>query len=57
MARANPYDPSDVVVTSNYIVSTTGDRFFIPVNNEDSMSEQLEECQRLSPNGVESVVS
>ena len=57
MARANPYDPSDVVTTTEYQVITSGDRFFIPVNDEDTMANQLAECQRLSPTGVESVVS
>lgn len=57
MAKANPYDPSDLSTTTEYQVTTTGDRFFIPVNSEDTMSLQLAECQRLSPTGVENVVA
>ena len=57
MAKIKRYDPSDVVTTTEYIVTTTGDRFFRPVNDEDSMADQLAQCQRLSPTGVESVVA
>ena len=28
------YDPSDVLVTNEYAVSTAGDQFFIPGNNQ-----------------------
>ncbi len=56
MAKANPYDPSDVVVSLEYSVSSTGDRLFIPVNApEGTTSEQLAQCQVVSPNGTEVV--
>ncbi len=51
----NPYDPSDVVVSLEYSVSSTGDRLFIPVNSIASMADQLTQCQVVSPNGTEVV--
>jgi hypothetical protein len=57
MARANPFDASDVLTTTEYVVHTTGDRWFIPVNSDDSMADQLAECQKLSPNGSEVVAA
>ena len=64
MAKA--YDPkrieTDASLTSNYIVESATDRFFIPVNNDesgaggtsgaDAMTKQLAECQTVSPVGV-----
>ena len=55
MAKANPFDPSDVSHVTNYTVKTTGDRFFIPFNDEASTADQLAQCETLSPVGVESV--
>ena len=46
-----------------YVVKTTGDRFFIPVNNDvhgggdGDMADQLDQCEILSPNGEELVAS
>lgn len=57
MAQANAYDPSDLVTTTNYIVTTTGDRFFIPFNSDAATADQLAQCQTLSPNGVEEVAT
>ena len=53
MAKANPYDPSDVSVAPCYTVKTTGDRWFIPVNAPTAAtSDQLAQCQVVSPNGT-----
>lgn len=57
MAQANSYDPSDLTTTTNYIVTTTGDRFFIPFNSDAASADQLAQCQTLSPNGVEEVAT
>ena len=60
------YEPSSTsskITTIEYAVKTTGDRFFIPVNSDEhgggdgDMADQLAQCQKLSPLGVESVVS
>ena len=46
-----------------YVVKTTGDRFFIPVNKDEhgggdgDMADQLAQCEILSPNGEELVAS
>ena len=53
--KTKDYDPSNVVVTDKYVVNQSGDRFFIPVNTQDTMSQQLDLCERLSPFGVEVV--
>lgn len=43
-------------LTVEYKVKTTGDRLFIPVNAPTaSTAEQLAQCQKTSPDGVESV--
>ena len=57
MAKATPFDPSDVTHVIDYKVKTTGDRFFIPFNDEASTADQLAQCVTLSPSGVESVVA
>ena len=57
MAKATPFDPSDVSHVIDYTVKTTGDRFFIPFNDEASTADQLAQCEKLSPTGVESVVA
>jgi len=45
-------------LTVNYMVNTTGDRWFIPVNAPDATkAEQLELCEALSPDGQEKVVT
>ena len=41
------YDPSERDYTVEYMVSTTADRFFIPVNSEDTMAKQLALCKKL----------
>ena len=45
-------------LTVEYMVKTTGDRWFIP-SNEDQVATVTEEeqCAALSPDGVEVVVS
>ena len=55
MAKANPYDPSDVSVAPSYTVTTTGDRLFIPVNTDASTADQLAQCVKVSPNAIEAV--
>ena len=57
MAKATPFDPSDVSHVIDYKVKTTGDRFFIPFNDEAVTADQLAQCVKLSPTGVESVVA
>ena len=68
MAKANPYDASDISVVPAYVVSTTGDNFFQPGNcqapsnshdNPDNgtTAQKLASCQALSPSGVELVAS
>ena len=57
MAKANPYDPSDVSHVIDYTVKTTGDRWFIPVNTDANTADQLAQCVNVSPNGVEVVAS
>ncbi len=45
-------------LTVEYTVKTTGDRWFIPVNAPTATtSEQLAQCARTSPDGVEVVAS
>ena len=59
------YNPANLTTITEiqYAVGSTGDRFFIPVNSDEhgggdgDMSDQLAQCQKLSPLGVESVVS
>lgn len=58
MAKANPYDPSNVSHVIDYTVKTTGDRWFIPVNAPTATtSEQLAQCAKTSPDGVEVVAT
>jgi hypothetical protein len=44
-------------LTVEYMVKTTGDRFFIP-SNDDVVATvtELDQCKALSPDGVEVVV-
>ena len=43
-------------LTVEYAVNTTGDRLFIPVNAPDATTaQQLAQCVKVSPDGVESV--
>ena len=43
-------------LTVEYIVKTTGDRFFIPERAPDGNKvQQFEQCKKLSPDGVEKV--
>lgn len=61
------YNPKNVSTTTQYVVAETGDRFFIPVNNDesgaggatdaDSSANQLKQTQTLSPTGEEIVAS
>ena len=45
-------------LTVEYIVKTTGDRLFIPVNAPTATTAaQLAQCQKLSPDGVSVVAS
>lgn len=41
------YDPTARTLSVEYMVSTTGDRWFIPVNSNDTMANQLAECNKL----------
>ena len=60
----NPRDASrENSFQIQYAVSTTGDRWFIPYNDNASMADQLAQCKKLvgqttdgSDCGVESVV-
>ena len=43
-------------LTVEYAVNATGDRLFIPVNAPDATkAQQLAQCVKVSPDGVESV--
>ena len=45
-------------LTVEYVVKTTGDRFFIPVNApEASMANQRAQCLKVSPDATEKVAS
>ena len=45
-------------LTVEYVVKTTGDRLFIPVNApEASKADQLAQCIKVSPDAVEKVAS
>ena len=56
MAKANPFDPSDVSHVTNYTVKTTGDRLFIPVNAPTAATaDQVAQCKKVSPDGEEVV--
>ena len=45
-------------LTVEYMVNTTGDRFFIPANADvEADVTELNQCKALSPDGVEKVVS
>ena len=49
MATANPYDPDnrDNAMKVKYRVSRTGDRWFIPYNDNASTSDQLAQCKKV----------
>ena len=43
-------------LTVEYAVNATGDRLFIPVNAPDATkAQQLAQCVKVSPDGVESI--
>ena len=45
-------------LTVEYVVKTTGDRWFIPANAPDATkAKQVEQCGKLSPDGVEKVAT
>ena len=51
------YKPKERTLTTEYIVPTTGDRFFVPVNAPDAtMSNQLAECQKVIGTGKDDAV-
>lgn len=53
-----PYNPTSSGLTVEYLVETTGDRFFIPVNApEASMANQRAQCLKVAPNGTEKVAT
>ena len=41
------YSPKERTLSVSYAVSTSGDRWFRPVNSNDTMANQLAECNRL----------
>ena len=51
------YDPKTSTAIPNYVVKTTGDRFFIPAypDPRTTAADDLAECKKLSPKGVEQV--
>ena len=50
------YNPSTSSVVPNYVVKTTGDRFFTPAYPEPhKKAGDLASCKLLSPKGVEKV--
>jgi len=52
------YDPKASAVVPNYVVKTTGDRFFIPAYPEPhTKAGDLAQCKKLSPKGVEQVAA
>ena len=52
----NGYDPKTSTVIPEYVVKTTGDRFFIPAYPEPhARAGDLTSCKALSPKGVEKV--
>ena len=44
-------------LTVEYVVKTTGDRWFIPVNSDASKADQKAQCQKMSPDGKEVVAT
>ena len=52
------YDPKTSKAIPNYVVKTTGDRFFIPAYPEPhAKAGDLAQCKKLSPLGVEVVAA
>ena len=50
------YDPKTTTVVPQYVVKTTGDRFFIPAYPEPHTKVgDLAQCKKLNPKGVELV--
>ena len=47
------YDPSARTLSVSYAVSTTADRWFIPVNTNETMAKQLAECNKLVGKGAD----
>ena len=55
MAKAS-YDPKTSTVILEYVVKTTGNRFFIPAYPEvHTTAGDLASCKALSPKGAEKV--
>ena len=53
MAKANPYDPSDrSISTVQYVVGTTGDRFFIPTTGYGDNPDAGTNAQQLAQTQV-----
>lgn len=66
MATANPYDPKSRIdgLQVLYKVNATGDRWFIPYNDNDTKAAQVAQCDKMAGDtsngtavGIESVVS
>jgi len=52
----NGYDPKTSTAIPQYVVKTTGDRFFIPAYPDPHAKVgDLAQCKLLSPKGVEKV--
>jgi len=52
------YNPKTSSVVPEYVVKTTGDRFFIPAYPEPhAKAGDLASCKALSPKGVEKVAA
>jgi hypothetical protein len=52
------YDPKTSTVIPQYVVKTTGDRFFEPgYPNPHTKAGDLAQCKKLSPKGVEQVAA
>ena len=52
------YNPKTSSVVPEYVVKTTGDRFFIPAYPEvHTKAADLASCKLLSPKGVENVAA
>ena len=50
------YNPGTTLVVPQYVVKTTGDRFFMPAYPEiHTKAADLAQCKLLSPKGVEKV--
>ena len=47
------YDPSARTLAVSYAVAMTGDRWFIPQNNNDTTANQLAACNALVGQGAD----